>query len=171
MKMCVCLLAVLKGSLRAPPLQSNCSLHGAQALLFRAVIGQGPPVELVCSSFVAPRFHSLLKASLWQDETSAASPSSFTLPRLHTQTHGSVHRLPRPCYHNLWLRGEKNKEGELGTRTETASSSMTCLMEFVELCVWDSQQLAQSVYLHHPSYDFRVTERRMCPEKTGMLSI
>lgn len=56
------------------------------ALLFRAVIGQGPPTELVCSSFVAPRFHSLLKVSLWRDAASAASPSSFTLLRPHTHT-------------------------------------------------------------------------------------
>lgn len=104
--MCVCLLAALEGSLRAPPLLSDCSLRGAPALLFRAVIGQGPPAELVCSSFVAPRFRSPLKASLWQDATSAASPSSFTLLRPRIQTHGFVRRLPRPRYHDLELRGE-----------------------------------------------------------------
>lgn len=84
--MCEHSLAALGGSLW-PPLLSGCSPHGAPALLFRAVIGQVPPAELVCSSFVAPRFRSLLKASLWRDEASAASPSSFTLlrPRTHTQ--------------------------------------------------------------------------------------
>ena len=85
-QVCVNSLAVLEGSLWPPPLLSDCSLRGALALLFRAVIGQVPPAELVCSSFVAPRFRSLLKASLWRDAASAASPSSFTLlrPRAHT---------------------------------------------------------------------------------------
>ncbi|MED6275777.1 hypothetical protein CHARACLAT_029894 [Characodon lateralis] len=84
--MCEHSLAALESSLWPPLLLSGCSPRGAPALLFRAVIEQVPPAELVCSSFVAPRFHSLLKASLWQDEASAASPSSFTLLRPRTQT-------------------------------------------------------------------------------------
>lgn len=79
-------LAELGGSLWPPPLLSNSSPCCALALLFRAMIGQAPPAELVCSSFVAPRFHSLLKASLWRDVASAASPSSFTLLRLRAHT-------------------------------------------------------------------------------------
>lgn len=111
-------LAELEGSLWPPPLLSDCSPRGAPALLFRAVIGQGPPTELVCSSFVAPRFRSLLKASLWRDAASAASPSSFTLLRPHTHTRRSVHRLPRPCYHDAQLREGGGKERELGGGTE-----------------------------------------------------
>lgn len=143
MRACVCVrsLAALEGSLRAPPLLSDCSLRGAPALLFRAVIGQGPPAELVCSSFVAPRFRSPLKASLWQDATSAASPSSFTLLRPRIQTHGFVRRLPRPRYHDLELRGEgRGRTGyahrQKGGGRERDRSSVTCLMEFWGTLCW-----------------------------------
>lgn len=114
---CVCVsvhsLAALEGSLWPPPLLSDCSPRGAPALLFRAVIGQGPPAELVCSSFVAPRFHSLLKASLWRDAASAASPSSFTLlrPRTHTVLFTAFPDLAITMYN----RGEKKIERGRGT--------------------------------------------------------
>lgn len=148
----VCLLAALEGSLRAPPLLSDCSLRGAPALLFRAVIGQGPPAELVCSSFVAPRFHSPLKVSLWQNATSAASPSSFTLLRPRIQTRGFVRRLPRPRYHDLELRGEgRGRTGyahrQEGRGRERDQSSVTCLMEFwVTLCWSHSSRSGECLF-------------------------
>lgn len=131
---CVCSLAALEGSLRPPPLLSDCSPCGAPALLFRAVIGQVPPAELVCSSFVAPRFHSLLKASLWRDAASAASPSSFTLLRPHTHT-----QFCSPPFQTLLSRstteGRKKKKTKLGLGRQRESSSVTCLIECGEFCV------------------------------------
>lgn len=149
----MCKLAELEGSLWAPPLLSNHSLCGAQALLFWAVIGQGPPVELVCSSFVAPRFHSPLKASLWQDATSAASPSSFTLLRPRTQTLSSAHRLSRPRHRHLEPSKREKKKTRPGYVHGGARHASWSLENF-------AQQLVCNVCLHYPFNVFRVRQRR-----------
>uniref|UniRef100_A0AAV2JMA9 Secreted protein n=1 Tax=Knipowitschia caucasica TaxID=637954 RepID=A0AAV2JMA9_KNICA len=81
----VCLLTgTARKFIRLLHLWSDRSPCEAQALLFRTVIGQGPPAELVYSSFVAPRFDSAQSEPLAGHGICCLTFLIYTSPPSHT---------------------------------------------------------------------------------------